>query len=72
MRCHSIAFNAGPLLDDEGVPVGTVIEARNIAEEKARDAALRELTERLEQRVAEEVVEREPQPPSRQRRPSPK
>jgi PAS domain S-box-containing protein len=55
---YPVAFTASPLLDDEGAPVGTVIEARNIAEEKARDAALRELTERLEQRVAEEVAER--------------
>jgi PAS domain S-box-containing protein len=55
---YPVAFTASPLLDDEGAPVGTVIEARNIAEEKARDAALRELTERLEQRVAEEVCER--------------
>jgi PAS domain S-box-containing protein len=55
---YPVAFTASPLLDDGGAPVGTVIEARNIAEEKTRDAALRELTERLEQRVAEEVVER--------------
>ena len=55
---YPVAFTASPLLNDEGTPVGTVIEARNIAEERARDAALRELTERLEQRVAEEVTER--------------
>lgn len=55
---YPVAFTASPLLDDEGAAVGTVIEARNIAEENARDAALRELTERLEQRVAEEVAER--------------
>jgi len=36
-----VAFTASPLADDEGRPIGTVIEARNIAVEKARDVALR-------------------------------
>ena len=39
---YPVAFTASPLSDDSGRAVGTVIEARNIAEEKARDAALRE------------------------------
>ena len=39
---YPVAFTASPVSDDQGRPVGTVIEARNIAEEKARDAALRE------------------------------
>jgi PAS domain S-box-containing protein len=39
---YPVAFTASPVNDDEGRPIGTVIEARNIAEEKARDAALRE------------------------------
>jgi PAS domain S-box-containing protein len=39
---YPVAFTASPVSDDEGRPIGTVIEARNIAEEKARDAALRE------------------------------
>jgi PAS domain S-box-containing protein len=44
---YPVAFTASPMLDDSGRPVGTVIEARNIAEEKARDAALRESEARL-------------------------
>jgi PAS domain S-box-containing protein len=39
---YPVAFTASPVNDDQGCPVGTVIEARNIADEKARDAALRE------------------------------
>jgi PAS domain S-box-containing protein len=39
---YPVAFTASPVNDDEGHPIGTVIEARSIAEEKARDAALRE------------------------------
>jgi PAS domain S-box-containing protein len=39
---YPVAFTASPVSDDEGRPIGTVIEARNIAEEKARDVALRE------------------------------
>ena len=43
---YPVGFTASPVLDDDGKPVGTVIEARNISEEKARDAALRETEER--------------------------
>jgi PAS domain S-box-containing protein len=39
---YPVAFTASPVGDDEGRPIGTVIEARNITLEKARDAALRE------------------------------
>ena len=45
---YPVAFTASPVLDEERRPIGTVIEARNIAEEKARDAALREETRTLE------------------------
>ena len=45
---YPVAFTASPVLDDAGQPVGTVIEARNIAADKARDAALREETHTLE------------------------
>jgi PAS domain S-box-containing protein len=31
---YPVGFTASPVLDDEGKPIGTVIEARNIAEEK--------------------------------------
>jgi PAS domain S-box-containing protein len=44
---YPVAFTASPVLDDTGVPIGTVIEARNIAEEQARDEALRENEARL-------------------------
>jgi PAS domain S-box-containing protein len=39
---YPVAFTASPVMDDEGLPIGTVIEARNIAEERARGAALRD------------------------------
>jgi PAS domain S-box-containing protein len=39
---YPVAFTASPVNDDEGRPIGTVIEARSIAEEKAKEAALRE------------------------------
>ncbi|HEV7277017.1 MAG TPA: PAS domain-containing protein [Devosiaceae bacterium] len=45
---YPVGFTASPLLDDGGRPVGTVIEARNIAEEKAREEALQEQKRTLE------------------------
>ena len=45
---YPVAFTASPLLDDDGKPVGTVIEARNIAEEKQRDEALQDQARTLE------------------------
>jgi PAS domain S-box-containing protein len=44
---YPVAFTASPVLDDEGRPIGTVIEARGIAEEKAREADRRSAYERL-------------------------
>lgn len=44
---YPVAFTASPMLDDNGTPIGTVIEAYNISEEKAREAALRESEERF-------------------------
>jgi PAS domain S-box-containing protein len=45
---YPVAFTASPLLDEHGQPVGTVIEARNIAEEKAAEARLKQQTRNLE------------------------
>ncbi len=39
---YPVRFTASPLLDEDGQPVGTIIEARDITESRARDAALRE------------------------------
>lgn len=44
---YPVGFTASPVLNDHGEPIGTVIEARNISEERARDAALRESEERF-------------------------
>ncbi|WP_343342835.1 PAS domain S-box protein [Sphingomicrobium sp. XHP0239] len=44
---YPVAFTASPVLDDDGSPIGTVIEARNIADEKAAELALRASEERL-------------------------
>ncbi len=43
---YPVGFTASPVLDEAGRPIGTVIEARNIAEEKERQAELRETAER--------------------------
>ena len=53
---YQVAFTASPLLDEAGHPIGTVIEARNIAEEKPCDVAVRELNEMLERRVEEALA----------------
>nr|WP_302474503.1 PAS domain S-box protein [Roseococcus sp. MDT2-1-1] len=44
---YPVAFTASPVLDDEGEPVGTVIEVRSIADEKEREADRRSAYERL-------------------------
>ena len=45
---YPVGFTASPVLDENGSPIGTVIEARNIAEEKARDEALQKQARILE------------------------
>ena len=45
---YPVAFTASPVLGDEGKPIGTVIEAYNITDEKAQKEALREETQTLE------------------------
>ena len=45
---YPVAFTASPVLDDENKPIGTVIEAYNVTEEKAQKEALREETQTLE------------------------
>jgi len=44
---YPVGFTASPVLDEDGKPIGTVIEARNIASEKASEAELRSTNERL-------------------------
>lgn len=39
---YPVAFTASPITDDDGQPVGTIIEVRDLSAEKAREAALRE------------------------------
>ncbi|WP_181955337.1 PAS domain-containing sensor histidine kinase [Paracoccus liaowanqingii] len=45
---YPVGFTASPLLDEHGSPVGTVIEARNIAEKLAREDALQKQKRVLE------------------------
>jgi PAS domain S-box-containing protein len=45
---YPVGFTASPVRDDSGNAVGTVIEARNIAEEKNQESALREERYRLD------------------------
>jgi PAS domain S-box-containing protein len=44
---YPVAFTASPIRDEASNTVGTVIEVRGIAQEKAREAAMRESQERL-------------------------
>nr|WP_302474557.1 PAS domain S-box protein [Roseococcus sp. MDT2-1-1] len=44
---YPVSFTASPVMDDEGRPIGTVIEARGIAGEKAREADRQSAYERL-------------------------
>jgi PAS domain S-box-containing protein len=44
---YPVAFTASPIRDDAGQPIGTIIEARAIGDERAQQAALRESEERL-------------------------
>lgn len=44
---YPVAFTASPIRDDDGTPMGTIIEVRGIADEKAREMALRESEERF-------------------------
>jgi PAS domain S-box-containing protein len=46
---YPVAFTASPMLDQAGQPVGTVIEARNIADEKAARERLAQLASVVEQ-----------------------
>ena len=39
---YPVAFTASPIRDDSGKSIGTIVEARDIAAERARDAALRD------------------------------
>lgn len=43
---YPVAFTASPVLDAEGAPIGTVIEARSISQDRERDHELRETAER--------------------------
>jgi PAS domain S-box-containing protein len=44
---YPVAFTASPVLGDDGQPVGTIIEVRDLTEEKAREAALKESESRF-------------------------
>ena len=45
---YPVAFTASPLLDEAGQPVGTVIEARSIVDEKVREQRLQAQAQTLE------------------------
>ena len=45
---YPVAFTASPLLDQDGAPMGTVIEARNIADERANEHRLTKQARTLE------------------------
>ena len=45
---YPVAFTASPIRDDSGQPIGTILEVRSVAEEKAAAEALREESRTLE------------------------
>jgi hypothetical protein len=51
---YPVAFTASPLLDQSGAPVGTVIEARNIEQERAEQARF-DVLNRTSQALASEL-----------------
>jgi PAS domain S-box-containing protein len=51
---YPVAFTASPLLDQSGTPVGTVIEARNIEQERAEKARF-DVLNRTSQALASEL-----------------
>jgi PAS domain S-box-containing protein len=55
---YPVAFTASPLLDRSGAPVGTVIEARNIEQDRARQAQFDVLNRTGQALAAELDVER--------------
>ncbi|WP_412759711.1 PAS domain S-box protein [Methylorubrum subtropicum] len=54
---YPVAFTASPIRDERGLPVGTVIEARNIEAELRAKAQLEAFNASLEQQVAERTAE---------------
>ncbi|WP_051272860.1 PAS domain S-box protein [Sphingomonas phyllosphaerae] len=44
---YPVAFTASPIPGDDGQPIGTIIEVRDVTAEKARDVALRESESRF-------------------------
>jgi PAS domain S-box-containing protein len=56
---YPVAFTASPIRNDAGVPIGTVIEVRNIEQELRAKAQMDAFNATLEQRVTEEIAQRE-------------
>ncbi len=56
---YPVGFTASPIRNEDGQPIGTVIEARNIEGELRAKAAMEAFNATLEQRVAEEIAKRE-------------
>ncbi|MFG5119173.1 PAS domain S-box protein [Methylorubrum sp. POS3] len=54
---YPVAFTASPIRDERGIPVGTVIEARNIEAELRAKAQLEAFNASLEQQVAARTAE---------------
>jgi PAS domain S-box-containing protein len=56
---YHVGFTASPVIDSDGTPVGTVIEAHNIEEELQAREALTSFNAALRNRVDEAMTERE-------------
>jgi PAS domain S-box-containing protein len=56
---YPVGFTASPIEDEAGTPIGTVIEARNIAEELKSREALASFHEVLQARIDEAIAQRE-------------
>lgn len=56
---YPVGFTASSIRDEEGKPIGTVIEARNIAEELGNREALASFHDTLQTKIDEAIAERE-------------
>lgn len=55
---YPVAFTASPIRDESGQPIGTIVEARHIAEELRAREALYAFNEALQKRVSEVLGDR--------------
>lgn len=55
---YPVGFTASPIRDDDGVPIGTIVEVREISDELAARDAMHRFNDSLQVKVAEAIEER--------------